>query len=132
MLKLIFLFAFSDFDVIQQARLDQNEAIATGNADRAAQYWTDDVTLRRGLGAAVSGKEAYRSLVAGENSYIYVRIPDEIEVSSDWPLAFESGTWTALRDGNPAITGRYSAQWVKENEKWLIRSEIFVALKLNQ
>jgi hypothetical protein len=27
------------------------------------------------------------------------------------------------------IGGQYSAQWVKRGDRWLIRSEVFVALK---
>jgi hypothetical protein len=31
-------------------------------------------------------------------------------------------------DGPAVVEGRYSAQWVKRGGKWLIRSEVFVAL----
>ena len=31
-------------------------------------------------------------------------------------------------DGPVVISGRYSAQWVKRDGNWLIRSEVFVAL----
>ena len=118
---------------IRQARLDQNRAMAAGEADRAASFWTEDVTLRRGLGASAIGKAAYRAILdTGPNaSLVYVREPDLIEVSPRWPLAWESGHWTARRGGvgGPAvITGRYSAQWVKRAGRWLIRSEVFVAL----
>jgi hypothetical protein len=62
---------------------------------------------------------------------IFVREPEFIEASPNWPLAYESGTWTG-RHGNPdgpaVISGRYSAQWVKRDGHWLIRSEVFVAL----
>jgi hypothetical protein len=30
------------------------------------------------------------------------------------------------------MSGRYSAQWVKREEAWLIRSEIFVAINCNE
>jgi adenine phosphoribosyltransferase len=124
----------SDADTVRQARLDQNEAMANGDVERAAAFWTDDVTLRRGLGASTIGKDAYRALLdtaPNEKSLIYVREPDLIEISPDWPLAYESGRWTARRgsrDGPVVITGRYSAQWIKREGDWLIRSEIFVAL----
>jgi len=136
---ILFLWAGSaqadDADAIRQARLAQNEAIAAGDADRVASFWTDDVTLRRGLGGSTIGKEAYRAIfeaVPNRESHIFVRELEFIEVSSDWPLAFESGTWTARRgsaDGPAVISGRYSAQWVKREGIWLIRSEVFVALK---
>jgi ketosteroid isomerase-like protein len=124
----------SDVDAVRQARMDQNDAMAIGDSERVASFWTDDITLRRGLGTSVVGKDAYRALIdaaPNEKSLIYVREPDFIEVSSGWPLAFESGTWTARcgsLDSPPLVTGRYSAQWVKREGYWFIRSELFVAL----
>ena len=126
-----------DSNAIYQARLEQNDAMAIGDVGRAASFWTDDVTLRRGLGASIIGKDAYLALLdpsPDENSLIYVREPDLIKISPHWPLAYESGTWTARRgskDSAPLITGYYSTQWVKRGEYWLIRSEIFVALTCN-
>jgi hypothetical protein len=32
------------------------------------------------------------------------------------------------RRGSPSHRGRYAAQWVKRQGRWLIRSEVFVAL----
>jgi hypothetical protein len=60
----------------------------------------------------------------------YERTPSAVEVSKDWPLAFETGTWVgrASGSGSPLLRGRYSAQWVKVGSRWLIRSEVFVAL----
>ena len=124
----------SEVDQVRQARLDQNCAMAVGDAKLAASFWTDDVTLRGGLGSSVVGKDAYRALLdiaPNEKNFIYVREPDFIEISSDWPLAYESGIWTARygsADGPPIITGRYSAQWIKRDGNWLIRSEVFVAI----
>lgn len=120
-----------DAEAIRQARLDQNHAMAIGDVERAASFWTDDITLRRGLGSSLIGKEAYRAWLENapnKEGLIYVREPDFIEVSSNWPLAYESGTWTAQRGDAVVITGRYSAQWVKREGSWLIRSEVFVAL----
>lgn len=126
-----------DVESIRSARLEQNSAIEAGNIEVAAKYWTDDVTLRRGLGDSVIGKDAYFALMnvkQSDNKIIYVRIPDLIEVSSDWPLAYESGIWRAFRnsDGSDVISGRYSAQWVKRDGRWLIRSEVFVALTCHE
>lgn len=123
----------TDADMIRRARLRQNDAMATGNIEVAASFWTEDVTLRRGLGSSITGKEAYRALLdpsPNQDSLIYIREPDLIDISPHWPLGFESGTWEARQglDGPIVITGRYSAQWVKRDGNWLIRSEIFVAL----
>ena len=120
---------------IRAARLAQNAAMAAGDVDRAASWWTADVTIRRGLGVGLSGVDAYKGILErapmSDTALVYWRTPADVSVSPSWPLAFETGTWTArVADRGPSlITGRYSAQWVRRNEKWLIRSEVFVALK---
>lgn len=123
-----------DEAAIRRARSAQNAAMAVHNADSAATFWTDDVTIRRGLGQMVIGREAYRKMLVPAGAYdadvVYQRNPDRVEVSSQWPLAYESGTWTGRIGGKgPAvIAGRYGAQWVRREGRWLIRSEVFVAL----
>lgn len=125
----------ADRSLIREARLTQNRAMAAGEVERAAAFWTDDVSLRRGLGQLVSGKAEYKKLLAPagnrDSSLVYLRDPTGIDVSPNWPLAFETGSWTGhLRTatGPTVIGGRYCAQWVKRAGTWLIRSEVFVAL----
>ena len=119
---------------IRRARLDQNAAIVSNDIARVAKFWTDDVTLRRGLGHSVIGRDAYSMLFATprtDSTVIYERKPSSVDVSSRWPLAFETGTWTGRlgsNNGPYVIGGKYSAQWVKRGDAWLIRSEVFVAL----
>lgn len=126
------MLAVTDSEAIRQARLEQNELLAEGHIERAAAFWTEDITVRRGLGTALAGKDTYQAMFSAPSNIVYVREPEFIEVSPDWPLAFESGTWTARRENSVVITGRYSAQWVKRNGYWLIRSEVFVALTCNE
>ncbi len=121
--------------VIREARIAQNRAIAAADADRVASFWTEDVSIRRGLGQAVTGRAAYRQLFENtanrDSAVVYQRTPDAVEVSPTWPLAFETGTWAGYLGGlkgTAVVRGRYSAQWVKRDGKWLIRSEVFVAL----
>lgn len=131
--------ASADVAAIRAARADQNRAIAEGDLPRVAQYWTEDVSARRGLGAPIAGKAAYLEIVqpkAGAmNSVIYERTPTDVDVSAPWPLAFETGTWAGRlgsANGPQIIAGRYSAQWVKRDGRWLIRSEVFVALSCRE
>ena len=125
----------SDTALIRRARLAQNDAMARGDTAATASYWTDDVIIRRGLGAAGIGRAEYLRIVGTDRSdtaVVYTREPTDIDVSAAWPLAFETGTWRAnvgSPEGPRIITGRYSAQWVKRNGHWLIRSEVFVALR---
>jgi ketosteroid isomerase-like protein len=125
----------SDIKAIHSARIAQNAAMAAGDVDRAATWWTDDVTIRRGLGTGVSGIEGYKGILerapVADTALVYQRATTDVAVSTAWPLAFETGTWAARVGGKgpSVITGRYSAQWVKRDAKWLIRSEVFVALR---
>ena len=45
---------------IRTARTAQNAAIASGDLERVASFWTEDVTVRRALGQRVIGREAAR------------------------------------------------------------------------
>jgi ketosteroid isomerase-like protein len=51
LLSLMLTAAPGDQAAIRAARIAQNEAIASGDLDRAAGFWTDDVTVRRALGS---------------------------------------------------------------------------------
>lgn len=123
-----------DATAIRTARRAQNAAMAAGDVDRTATYWTEDVSIRSGLGFERRGIETYRQRIARapipDTALVYERVTNEVNVSARWPLAFETGTWTSRAGGKgPSLMGgRYSAQWVKRDGRWLIRSEVFVAL----
>jgi ketosteroid isomerase-like protein len=120
---------------LRAARVAQNAAIAAGDLDRAAAFWTDDVTVRRALGQSLSGRaEARQALEPAPPPaprIVYQRLTREVDVSAQWPLAFEAGSWEGhlqSASGPTVIGGRFSAQWVRRGTRWLIRSEVFVAL----
>lgn len=127
--------AVPDQAAIRATRAAQNKAIAMADLDRVASFWTDDITVRRALGQSLSGREAARNALeppaASATRLVYQRLTKDVEVSPKWPLAFETGTWEGHQGtlaGPVVIGGRYSAQWVKRGDRWLIRSEVFVAL----
>ncbi len=122
-------------EAIRRARQAQNLAIAEDNLTVVANFWTEDVTIRRGLGQSVTGKEGARKVMefSGDPTQriVYQRQPVAVEVSDNWLLAYEEGQWhghLGSVSGSVVIRGRYAAQWVKRGEVWLIRSELFVAL----
>lgn len=120
-----------DQRAVRAARTAQNAAIASGDLDRAASFWTQDVTVRRALGQPMSGIAEVRKAFEPPAPLVYQRLTKEVEVSAKWPLAFETGMWQGHQGtlaGPVVIGGRYSAQWVKRDGRWLIRSEVFVAL----
>src|SRR5206468_1286766 len=125
----------SDESAIRLARLTQTQAIAKGDLDVVVSYWTPDVTMRRAMGQPVEGAAAGRKILEPTGSapspIIYQRKSTSVVVSPNWPLAYEEGTWSGhigSADAKPIVGGRYAAQWVKRDGKWLIRSEVFVAL----
>jgi len=120
---------------VRSARIAQNEAITAGDLDRVAAFWTDDVTVRRALGQSVSGRAAARQALEpaapAAPRIVYQRLTTDVEASPQWTLAFETGSWEGHLDaatGPTVIAGRFSAQWVRRGDRWLIRSEVFVAL----
>jgi ketosteroid isomerase-like protein len=121
----------SDEQVIRAAREAQNTAIAALNLDSIASFWCQDVQVTTGLGLAFRGRDVYRRAFLLDSAITYQRVPETIVVNSRWPIASESGTWSGRwrgRPGPPVLSGRYSAQWVKVDGRWLIRAELFVAL----
>jgi ketosteroid isomerase-like protein len=126
--------AGAEEQAVRTARSAQNAAIASGDLDRIAEFWTEDVEIRRGLGVLVVGRDAYRKLFADtgfDSAVVYQREPNTVTLSSAWPLAYESGTWTGHlgnAKGPVVIGGSYAAQWVKRDGHWLIRGEVYVAL----
>jgi ketosteroid isomerase-like protein len=133
----------AEAQAVRAARAAQNEAIAAGDLDAVTSFWTEDITVRRALGSPVAGRAAARAAFEPPTGasptgaatttprIVYRRIPNEVEVSTQWPLAYESGVWEGregTRDGPVIIGGKFSAQWVKRDGRWLIRSEVFVAL----
>lgn len=120
---------------IKTARAAQTKAMADRDFEAAALLWTEDVTVRRALGQAIAGRSEYLDMVSStsseQNPIVYQRTAVTVDVSDRWPLAYEEGRWsghTGNADGQPVIAGRYAAQWVKRDGRWLIRSEVFVAL----
>jgi ketosteroid isomerase-like protein len=123
----------SDATLIRAARAAQTAAIASGDFETVASFWTEDITVRRALGQSVSGvAEALAALTPDDDaSLVYQREVVSVEVSTHWPLAFEEGRWSGhpcRAQADPVIGGRYAAQWVKQDGRWLIRAEVFVAL----
>lgn len=113
---------------VRAARLDQNRALLGHDLDRAASYWMPDVVITASLGRVLRGKDAYRNAFALDTTMVYERVPERIDVSGNWPLAWEEGSWTGRRGraGPVLIKGRYAAQWQQHEGHWLIRAELFV------
>lgn len=127
--------AASDESAIRDSRIAQNRAIAAGDIASVERFWTEDVTVRRALGTPMAGRaevrKAFELTGPRDSSVVYQRATTGLDISRTWPLAFETGTWTGRlgsERGPIVISGKFSAQWVKREGRWLIRSEVFVPL----
>lgn len=121
----------SDAADIRAARAAQNNGLAQKDLFGIESFWTDDITVTTGLGRILHGRSAYRAAFDSSAGSVYLRTTTDVQMSARWPVAFETGTWTMrVRSKNapPAASGRYSAQWVRQGGRWLIHSEVFVAL----
>lgn len=131
----------SEERAIRSAREAQNEAIRSQNLHEIARYWEADVRSTAGTGEFVTGRDEYRE--AFDRAFrelgdiVYTRVPDvielsDIDVAGVQGLASESGTWTGSwtsSRGQTRLLGVYDAMWRKRNGRWLIYSELFVALE---
>jgi len=115
---------------VRAARLAQNAVLAAHQMDSAASFWVNDVVITAGLGRVLRGKDAYRQAFALDSGMVYVRTPAHIDVATPWLSAWEEGEWVGRQgpSGPIVIRGRYAAQWHRVGTRWLIRSEVFVAL----
>lgn len=116
---------------VRAARLAQNATLAARMIDSAATFWTKDFVLVTSRGAVLRGKDVAREAFESDTVMVYVRTPGRIEAASPWHLAWEEGRWSghAGAGGAAVIEGRYAAQWHRIDGRWLIRSEVFVALR---
>jgi len=120
---------------IHAARAAYNEAIARHDVAAIVSFLDDEYQVTTSLGQLLQGPDAeaagLRDLIASRQDVLYVRTPESIEISDDYPLAAETGTWIgtwSTGDGPVRTGGRYSAMWRRVNDEWKVRSELFVAL----
>lgn len=125
----------SDAEHIREARAESNEAIARHDVEGIVSFFDKEYQITTSLGQLsqdVTGEaDDWRALIASRENLLYVRTPESIEVSKDYPLAAEMGTWVgtwSTSQGPVRTGGRYTAMWRKIDDAWKIRSELFVAL----
>ena len=120
---------------IRSARAQYNDAIANHDVPRIVSFLDEEYQITTSLGQLSQGREddaaAWEELIASRQDVLYVRTPESIEISSDYPLAAEVGTWVgtwSTVDGPVRTGGRYAAMWRNTDGAWKVRSELFVAL----
>lgn len=120
---------------ILKLRLDSNLAIKNHQIDTVLEYLTDGINIAASNGEIFSGKIAFKNAlnnIFSRNPDLYfVRNSEEIILNTEENIAWEKGTWSALRpktDNWKNYGGNYSAYWVKMNGIWKIKAELFVKI----
>ena len=122
-------------DQIRNSRAEYNDAIARHDVQGIISFLDAEYQITTSLGQLsqdVDGEAAdWQALFASREDLLYVRTPESIEISKDYPLAAEVGTrvgtW-ATSQGPVRTGGRYTAMWRQVDGIWKVRSELFVAL----
>jgi ketosteroid isomerase-like protein len=125
----------SDDQQIRDTRDRYNDAIAEHDPAKIVSFLDEEYQITTSLGQLQQSRDeeaaGWQELIESREDLLYVRTPESIEVSSDYPLAAEIGTWVgtwSTGDGPVRTGGRYAAMWRKAGDSWKVRSELFVAL----
>jgi ketosteroid isomerase-like protein len=117
--------------IIRSSRDSSNASIARHDVDGMAKYWLPDFVLVRGNAVITAGKEkniiSWKELFKTNPEVSYIRNPSEIIISDNDTLAWEKGTWTAIKSYSKG--GNYSAMWRKAGDSWKLQAELFVSLR---
>jgi ketosteroid isomerase-like protein len=124
-----------DIERIRTARAEYNDAIARHDVTGIVSFLDEAYQVTTSLGQLLQDRDgeaaAWQDLIESREDLLYVRSPESIEISSDYPLAAELGTWVgtwSTNQGEVRTGGRYAAMWRQVDGAWKVRSELFVAL----
>lgn len=122
----------NEVELIRASRQASNKAIAAKDLAGVSKHWLDDFVLVRGSGTSVTGKQAvidvWKETFSKNPKTSFVRNPSEIKVSqSDPTMAWETGEWIGINSYSKG--GNYSAMWRKVGGVWMLKAELFVALR---
>ena len=123
---------------IREVRAEYNDAIARHDVASIISFLDDEYQITTSLGQLIQDRdgeaESWQDLFESRRDLLYVRSPESIEISADYPLAAEIGTWVgtwSTSEGPVRTGGRYTAMWRRVDATWKVRSELFVALYCN-
>jgi hypothetical protein len=123
--------------IVRNLRAESNQAIANHDADSLRTIFADNYLGIEGTsGELDSGGEATaKSYIYREFNDptfdMYQRTPDNFRLARSEKRIAESGHWVGIwhkPDGTMRKSGVYLARWMRSNDRWLLRSELFVTL----
>ena len=119
-----------DISMIKQARAENNAAIAKHDTAGIARHLLSNFVQVRGNSGQTIGKDlvlqSWQELFNATPEISYIRTPSEIIISTNDTLAWETGSWKAIKSYSKG--GKYTAQWKRSEGIWKIRAELFVSL----
>lgn len=124
----------NDILAIKANRAASNKAIAEHDVNGIAKYWLDDFVQVIGRGSYQTGKDSiaasWKNLFNNNPQVAFTRNPGEIVISDNDTMAWESGKWIGVHTYSKG--GNYSAMWIKRNNNWMLKAELFVSLQANK
>ncbi|MBL7870429.1 MAG: nuclear transport factor 2 family protein [Cyclobacteriaceae bacterium] len=125
----------ADKNEILKVRKESNLALKNHQIEKILSFLTEDINIAASNGKIFSGKIAFKdaltTIFSNSPDLYFVRNSEEVLLNSENNIAWEKGTWIALRpktDNWNNYGGNYSAYWVKTDGIWKIKSELFVKL----
>ena len=124
----------SDIATIKSYRAASNDAIKRRDINGMAKYWLNDFVQVIGRGTYQTGKDAiiasWKDLFSSNPQVSYIREPEEVIISDNDTMAWERGKWTGIHSYSKG--GNYAAMWIKRNDNWMLKAELYVSTKANK
>ena len=122
----------AEIDAVHAQRAAFNAAIAAEDLETIAAVLHENVLLVTGTASEVfSGRAAQVALwqddFAESERAVYLRTPECVRVSAEFPVALETGRWRGEWEGDPGrfAAGAYAAKWRRVDGAWLLEAELF-------
>ncbi|MEO0558721.1 MAG: nuclear transport factor 2 family protein [Bacteroidota bacterium] len=122
-------------DHIRALRAESNAAIHRHDVGGVVSMYDAEYQITTGdgsFGDRTTITDAWAAEFARAPDLLYIRMPQEIEVSTTGSRAAETGAWSGswtTAGGKHSTRGRYAAHWVRTRGVWKLRAELFVTLR---
>lgn len=123
-----------DIVTIKSYRAASNDAIKKHDINGIAKYWLNDFVEVIGRGIYQTGKDtiiaSWKHLFSSNPQVSYIRNPEEVIISDNDTMAWERGKWIGIHSYSKG--GNYAAMWIKRNNNWMLKAELYVSTKANK
>lgn len=124
----------SDIATIKSYRAASNDAIKKHDINGITKYWLNDFVQVIGRGTYQTGKDtiiaSWIDLFRSNPKVSCIRETGNVIISDNDTTAWEQGKWIGIHSYSKG--GNYAAMWIKRNDHWMLKAELFVSLKANK